>query len=391
MKAFDLALKFLTNRPGRSLVVIMFVLLAVVAAIWSTALTRTIETDLRSSLVGMEKMGADIVVIRRGSSQRYTQVGNVELLQMAQGIRETKDVVGVSTQLRLFTYENCPWSEQPKTYIYAIDPKSDFTVSDWLPTGASAPLGHNEVYVGNKLTLPGSQKTVNLAGMDLKVAERLKETGTTLDDTLFVTFSTARILAQNYQNLKESIPGLEANYVPVFMVALSEGANALDAATNILKVVPGVSTFESYEFFRAGREQLTGLMRSLDKIFLIVWLGALFGIAMVFLISLNERRREIGVLRVLGASRSFALRALMLEGLMLAILGALPGVPIGLFAGAFVLPTLLPGFGSTQIDLTQWLGSGLSGLLVAVLSVAIATLIPIFWVFRRDPAVSMRG
>jgi len=391
MKAFDLALKFLTKRPGRSLVVILFVLLAVVAAIWSTALTRTVEADLRNSLAGMEKLGADIVVIRRGSSQRYTQVGNVELLQMAQGIRETKDVVGVSTQLRLFTYENCPWSEQPKAYVYAIDPKSDFTVSDWLPIDISAPLGHNEVYVGNKLTLPGSQETVNLAGMDLKVAERLKETGTTLDDTFFVTFSTARVLAQNYQSLKESIPGLEANYVPVFMVALSEGANALDAATNILKVVPGVSTFESYEFFRAGREQLTGLMRSLDKIFLVVWLGALIGIATVFVISLNERRREIGVMRVLGASRNFALRTLTLEGLMLAILGAVPGVLIGLFAGAFILPNLFPGFRSNQINLAQWLGSGISGLLVAVFSVAIATLIPIFWVFRRDPAVSMRG
>ncbi|HSN94547.1 MAG TPA: FtsX-like permease family protein, partial [Anaerolineaceae bacterium] len=176
-----------------------------------------------------------------------------------------------------------------------------------------------------------------------------------------------------------------------FMVALSKGANALEAATRILKAVPGVSTFESYEFFRAGREQLTGLMRSLDKIFLVVWLGALIGIATVFLISLNERRREIGVLRVLGASRSFALRALTLEGLMLALLGAVPGVLIGLFAGAFILPTLLPKFGLAQINLAQWLGSGISGLLVAVLSVAIATLIPIFWVFRRDPAVSMRG
>ena len=370
---------------------ILFVLLAVVTAIWSTALTRDVEADLRSSLAGMEKMGADIVVIRRGSSQKYTQVGNIELLQIAQGIRVTEDVVGVSTQLRLFTYENCPWSEQPKAYIYAIDPKSDFTVSDWLPEGASAPLGHNEVYVGNKLKLPGSSETVNLAGTDLRIAERLKETGTTLDDTFFVTFSTARLLAKNYQTLKESVPGLEANYVPVFMVALSEGANAIEAATKILKAVPGVSTFESAEFFKAGREQLTSLMRSLDKVFLIVWLGALIGIATVFLISLNERRREIGVLRVLGASRSFALRTLTLEGLMLALFGAIPGALIGLLIGTFVLPSLLPGLGSNQINLAQWLASGATGLLVAVFSVAIATLIPIWWVFRRDPAVSMRG
>lgn len=391
MKAFNLALRFLTNRPDRSLIVILFVLLAVVAAIWSTALTRTTEADLQKSLAGMEKVGADVVVIRRGSSQRYTEVGNIELIQMAHLIRKTTDVVGVSTQLRLFTYENCPWSTQPKAYVYAIDPSTDFTVSDWLPKDASASLAHNEVYVGNKLALPGSQQIVKLAGLDLRVAERLEETGTTLDDTLFVTFSTARVLVKNYQTLKESIPGLEANYVPVFMVALNEGANALDAATRILEVVPGVSTFESYEFFRSGREQLTGLMRSTDKIFLFVWLGALVGIATVFLISLNERRCEIGVLRVLGASRGYSLRTLITEGFMLAVLGAVPGVLIGLLAGAIVLPSLISGFGANQFTLAQWLVSGASGLAVAIFSVAIATLVPIWWVFRRDPAVSMRG
>jgi len=391
MKAFALAFSFLTYRPSRSLVVVLFVLLAVVAAIWGSILTWTANADLKSSLAGMEKMGADVVIIRRGSSERYAQVGNLELLHMAQSIRETEEVADVSTELRLFTYENSPWSDEPKTYIYAIDPRTDFTVSQWLPGEESAPLGHNEVYIGNKLKLSGSQEVVNLAGLDLKVAQRLKETGTTLDDTMFVSFSTARLLAKSYQALKETIPGLEANYVPVFMVAISEGANALEVATRILELVPGVSTFESYEFFRSGREQLTGLMHSLDRIFIFVWLGALIGIAVVFLISLNERRREIGVLRVLGASRGFAFRTMVTEGALLAAIGAIPGILAGVLGGAVLLPNLISGFETQQITLSRWLGASAWGLLVALLSVSVATLLPIWWVFRRDPAVSMRG
>lgn len=391
MKAFALALSFLIYRPSRSLVLVLFVLLAVIAAIWGSVLTWASNADLQSSLAGMQKIGADIVIIRRGSSQQYTQIGNLELTHMAQWIRETKDVIDVSTELRLFTYENSPWSDQPKAYVYAIDPKTDFTVSEWLPTETPAPLGHNEVYVGNKLRLPDSQEVVNLAGLDLRVAERLEETGTTLDDTLFVTFSTARVLAENYHRLDQNVPGLEANYVPVFMVALREGANAIEAATRILEIVPGVSTFESYEFFRSGREQLTGLMRSLDRLFIFVWLGALIGIAIVFLISLNERRREIGVLRVLGASRSFALRTMITEGALLAIISAIPGVLTGLLGGGVVLPILIAGFETQQITPNQWVSAGVSGLAIALFSVAIATLVPILWVFRRDPAVSMRG
>ena len=391
MKAFALARSFLTYRPGRSLVVILFVLLAVVAAIWSTALTWSVDADLQKSLAGMQKMGADLVVTRRGSSQKYIEVGNTELKKTAIWIREVKDVVGVSTQLRLFTYKNCPWSDQPKAYVYAFDPSTDFTVSDWLPTESSAALAHNEVYLGNKLKLPGSQEVVNLAGMNLRVVHRLEETGTTLDDTLFVTFSTARVLAENFRTLEPAIPGLEANYVPVFMVALKEGTDAFDASTRILKMVPGVSSFESAEFFRYGREQVTGLMSSLDKIFILVWLGALVGIATVFLITLNERRREIGVLRVLGANRGFALRTLIIEGLMLAIIGAIPGALFGVLVGAFVLPNWLSGTGPNQITLTQWLSSGAIGLFVAFFSVTIATIAPIGWVFRHDPAVSMRG
>ena len=370
---------------------ILFVLLAVVAAIWSSALTRIIDTDLRNSLAGMKKMGADIVVIRRGSSEAYTEPGNTELSNTAKRIRNIEDVVGVSTQLRLFTYQNSPWSEQPKAYVYAVDPATDLTVSEWLPEGALGFLDDNEVYVGNRIKLLGTQAVVSLAGMELQVAARLEETGTTLDDTIFVTFPAARVLAEKFRTLTEVSPGLEANYVPVFMVAVRNGVDVFEVSTLILKQIPGVTSFESSEFYRSGREQLTGLISSLDKIIVFVWLGALVGIATVFLISLNERRREIGVLRVLGADQAFALRTLIIEGLMLALIGAIPGVLVGVFGGASVLPRLLTGTAPQLIGLTEWLSSGATGLLVSFLSVIIATIVPILWVFRRDAAVSMRG
>jgi len=391
MKAFTLACRFIVSRPGRSLVVILFVLLAVIAAIWTTTLTRSVDADLQRSLTGMRKMSADVVVLRRGSSQAYTESGNTELIQTARWIGNAKGVEKVSTQLRLFTYENSPWSEQNKSYVYAIDPASDLTVSDWLPTNASRMLGEEEVYIGNKVKLPDNTAFINLAGVDLQVTGRLEKTGTNLDDTLFVTFPTAQKLGENFSALSEPIVGLEANFVPVFMVKLIEGTNAFEASTDILKLVPGVSSFEANEFYRSGREQLTGLIRNLDKIFLFVWVGALVGIATVFMISLNERRREIGVLRVLGATRGFAQKSLVIEGLLLALGGALPGVVFGLFLGKYILPKTLLGIGPGEVSMTQWLSLGISSLMMALISVVVATIIPIWWVFRHDPAVSMRG
>lgn len=119
-------------------------------------------------------------------------------------------------------------------------------------------------------------------------------------------------------------------------------------------------------------------------------LAGAFLVHNVHAVSLAQRRPEIGTLMALGASRGQVMRAFVLEGLLLGLAGALPGVPLGhLISRAAVhalrdnLPMVgLPGDPEVTLPATHLLvlsvGVGVLAALSAVLLLA--------WPATRRPA-----
>ncbi|MBF6371298.1 FtsX-like permease family protein, partial [Nocardia puris] len=86
---------------------------------------------------------------------------------------------------------------------------------------------------------------------------------------------------------------------------------------------------------------------------------AILGIINTLALSVVERRREIGMLRAVGAMRAQIRRTIYLESVLIAVFGAIVGVLLGLGIGVGFLRTLRD-FGIDQIAV-PW------GQLVAVL------------------------
>jgi putative ABC transport system permease protein len=115
-------------------------------------------------------------------------------------------------------------------------------------------------------------------------------------------------------------------------------------------------------------------------------------IGLVFSMAANERRKELGVLRALGATRRFVFQSLLAEASLLALFGgatglAVAGLAIFLFRNFIMvsleIPFLLPSLGSLLIQIG-------AGLLLALFSVNLAALFPAFKISRQDPAIAMR-
>jgi putative ABC transport system permease protein len=149
-------------------------------------------------------------------------------------------------------------------------------------------------------------------------------------------------------------------------------------AEPLLAVLPGVALDELWELVGLGE-------RALLAVSAIVAAVSLAGLVAVVLAGLNERRRELAVLRAVGAGPGHVLWLLVAEGAIVTSLGALLGLFGSLALVAVAAPWVQQRFGiALQLSaptLPQW------GLLAAVLVAGmLASLVPAARAYRLSLA-----
>jgi putative ABC transport system permease protein len=113
------------------------------------------------------------------------------------------------------------------------------------------------------------------------------------------------------------------------------------------------------------------------------------GVANVMLISINERRREIGIRRAVGARRKAIVNQVLAEGMVIAGLGGVLGVLVGVggtLAAATFLPSVLPEFGAASVS---WPAVGIA-FGVSVLIGLVAGIFPAWRAARLQPVEALR-
>jgi putative ABC transport system permease protein len=125
---------------------------------------------------------------------------------------------------------------------------------------------------------------------------------------------------------------------------------------------------------------LNGLFLGLGAVSLLV--GAV-GVANIMLISVLERRSEIGLRRALGATKGHIRTQFLSEAILLALLGGAVGVTLGILATAIYAHTK---HWTTVIPTLAWAG----GLAAAIAIGAIAGLLPAIRAARLSPTDALR-
>jgi putative ABC transport system permease protein len=130
----------------------------------------------------------------------------------------------------------------------------------------------------------------------------------------------------------------------------------------------------------AAQGALNGLFLGLGAVSLLV--GAV-GVANIMLISVLERRSEIGLRRALGATKGHIRTQFLSEAILLALLGGAVGVALGILATAIYAHTKN---WMTVIPTLAWAG----GLAAAIAIGAIAGLLPAIRAARLSPTDALR-
>ena len=391
-----LALTGISGNPLRSWLVGGCALLVAGMVLSTVIISRGGEESLR---LARERLGADIVVVPRGSVtgvEGALLLGNATNTYMPRGVVESiaavPGVAVASPQLYLTSMANSSCCSVSLMFMFAFDPVTDFTIEPWLKEKLGHDLSAGQAVGGADVFVPDGQDKIKLYGYDFDLVGNLEPTGTNLDQTLFMTFASANDMAEASRTKAKMALPILADTVSSVMVKAEPGADRNAIAKAITDAVPEAQAVPAAAMFGSYGSQISGVLRTLVVIVVLTVVLSLALMGLVFWMSVHERRRQIGVLRALGATQRFVLLAYMTEAALLALAGGLVGAVLASVAMYLFRDLLVSalGFPILSPSSASLFGLIVAGLLVALLVAAAAAFVPALRASRQEPAVSMR-
>jgi putative ABC transport system permease protein len=395
LNLFNLALQNLRRKPYRTLFIALSVAVATGSLLVATLVLRSVQTSLA---VGQARLGADLVVVPAGyeiSAQEAFITGQATTFymdgQVEDEIAALSGVGQTSAQLFVQTLTNarCCIGE---FFLIGFDPKTDFTISPWLTTHLGREtLQPYDIIVGDRILLREGDGAT-FFGTHFQVVGMLEKTGMGIDRTIYVPMDGIRAMVENSAEHAEQPLTIAPHEVSSVLVRVQPDADVLDVAESIEGTVSGVQAFTASQLNQAVSRQMQGMLGVILGITGTLWLMSLAFIGLVFSLIVNERQRELGLLRAMGARRGFVVQLVMGEAGLLTGLGGLIGV-----AGAMVLllsfsrliqlrlriPYLMP-------DPFEIVAIELALILLALLTGIMASLKPALSSSRLEPYAAIR-
>ena len=344
---------------------------------------------LRAGLSGLSgRMGADILIVPYGYEKKlegallrgepsafYTKA------ELADKIRAHDFVAAASPQLFLTSLSTGCCAV--KVQLVGFDPATDFSVGPWLRSRLTRPLdqlGTDEIVVGALIAAEPGER-IRFFGRDFTVAAKMDRSGMGFDSSVFMTLAAARSLTKTASFAELAAEGLMPfgdgedadDAVSSVLVKVKDGHSVKDAANELMRVhaIPyNLDMVAAADMLSAVSGSIGSLSLPLFGLAGALWLLALAALFVVFSAGQGERRRDLAILRILGATRGRLAAITLAEAFLISLAGAL----IGLGAAALLLLPFAPllfqtlGLPYLPLGLARTLGLTLAVLVLALLT-----------------------
>jgi len=252
----------------------------------------------------------------------------------------------------------------------------------------------NEVVIGSQVAKHfGADlgSTIQVRGRDFHVVGVLEPTLTGPDSFVMMPFATAERLLLDSEPVLRRLTMIPGNSVLPIATAASvfwnQGEDPEQVAERIRQSVPGLSVVSPKQAEAQLDRALAFLRSVIDGGGLVALLVASLAVANTTFTAMVERRREIALWRVVGATRRQIVSRLVLEAILLGLAGSV----LGIVAGGVLtqwLNLITERVGAPVFLITARLVAA-AAVLPAALS-ALAALPPVLRATRRPPVEALR-
>lgn len=349
MRLHSIVLKDIFRRRTKLLVGVLGVVIAA-SAIVAVITTFTAATDSLYDESG--KFGANIIIRPQTNSipliEGSTTVGSISTgenyideskLPNIYTIENSANLAVVSP--RLYGIANIGISSSSPVILMGVDPKEEPKIKAWwkldgrwisaedgertevmLGSDISKPLG---LVVGSTITLTNGNNSV-----DGDVVAVIETTGGSEDGYIITSLKTAQYLFDNEGKISSIEVRALCNDCPV-----EEMSRQIEAA------LPNVEARAMSQIVLSEMALIKRTQSSAMAVSIITLLVSALTVASTMLASVNEKLKEIGIMRAVGASDIQIVSMLLFEGAIIGAIGGSVGFVLGTLVSFVAAPLLL--------------------------------------------------
>ncbi len=235
-------------------------------------------------------------------------------------------------------------------------------------------------------TFRAVDKIIKVAGISYRVIGVLKDKGSS------ALLNADNVVITTYNNIRRLFPTDGTSFdIGVTVNDLNDIEAAIGEAKGTFRPIRKVAIYEENNFYIDKSDSLAEVfMNSLGAITtaaafigLITLIGAAIGLMNIMLVAVNERTREIGLIKAIGGTRKSIRTQFLFESVLISLLGAIFGIILGVLVGNIVGMFLNTGF----VVPWAWV---ITGIVVCSAVGLFAGLYPAVKAARLDPIVALR-